>query len=371
MSKTNSFINKYIILMKNLSFTSPLSYNNYLNTDFGDINEDGKVTGLMEELTTGIGFTPIGTSSAPFTGNFDGQGYKISNIYENTSSNGGLFGIIGGNFGAEIKNISVSGNIVSIGGHSGGIVGCVQPIYAQATVKIENCINEVNTKTNWIAGGIVGFKNPQSGTIQIKNCSNLAKIEGGDRAGGILGYGYTNTHIKNCYNVGEIVMTDAMTDVESKGAGGIIGSGYNTQTIENCYNIGKVTSLKSYGGGIIGVFGWHTTIIKNCYNLGEITALKSGGIIGGGYAGIGRDLLIVKSCYYLDTIAGWGVGTLSSDEATATTKSFIKSNDMVNSLNNYIEENGDDTSDYCFWNYNENNYPTLNYKKIWNGSNWE
>ena len=370
MSKTNSFINKYIILMKNLSFTSPLSYNNYLNTDFGDINEDGKVTGLMEELTTGIGFTPIGTSSAPFRGNFDGQGYKISNIYENTSSNGGLFGIIGGN-GAdtEIKNISVSGNIVSTGGHSGGIAGNASPIYTN--VNIENCINEVKVKTNWNAGGIVGYKGAQDGIIIIKNCYNIAEIEGGDSAGGIVGYGYKNTYIKNCYNFGEIVGNATKAGPDYWGAGGIIGVGYGTKIIENCYNTGKVTNLNSIAGGIIGSFGWFTTIVKNCYNVGEITAIKSGGIIGGGYAGIGRDLLIVKNCYYLDTIAGWGVGELLSDEATSSTQSFIKSNDIVNSLNNYIEENGDDTSDYCFWNYNENNYPTLNYKKIWNGSSWE
>ena len=181
--------------------------------------------------------------------------------------------------------------------------------------------------------------------------------------------GYRNTYIKNCYNAGEIVGTGSKLSTDNCGIGGIIGLGYSIQSIENCYNTGKVTALNSFAGGIMGAFSWSTTIIKNCYNVGEITAAKGGGLIGGGYSGC--SLLTVEGCYYLEKITGWGVGTLSTDSATATSESFIKSNDMVTSLNTYIQEGGTNTTDYCAWSYNKGNYPTLNYKNIWNGEDWE
>ena len=69
----NSFSGKYIALKTNLNFKSKLSYQNSERTDFGDINgntEDGN--SLMNEMTTGTGFKPIGINNA-FTGIFEGQ----------------------------------------------------------------------------------------------------------------------------------------------------------------------------------------------------------------------------------------------------------------------------------------------------------
>ena len=170
ITTANSFSGKYVALKANLNFKSKLSYQDSERTDFGDINgnaNDGNT--LMNEMTTGMGFMPIGISNS-FGGTFDGQNketgeiYKISNIYINTTNYAGLFGVIAGN--AIIKNIEILGEIKG-GGHTGGIVGEVKTVLGN-----------------------------------ISNCTNRANIEGYNMVGGIIGYSYANTNvvIQRCKN---------------------------------------------------------------------------------------------------------------------------------------------------------------------------
>jgi len=69
----------------------------------------------------GAGFEPIGTDGSPFTGTFDGQGYKITGLYINRGSTDfvGLFGFTGP--GSEITNVGLeqvdfSGDYWVVGG---------------------------------------------------------------------------------------------------------------------------------------------------------------------------------------------------------------------------------------------------------------
>ena len=99
--KTN-FSYKYIVITRNLNFKSKYSYANSERTDFGDINgneNDGNT--LINEMTTGTGFRPI----EAFRGKFDGNGKKLSNLYE---KNVGDLGIINNSTGGKIKNLEVT-----------------------------------------------------------------------------------------------------------------------------------------------------------------------------------------------------------------------------------------------------------------------
>ena len=82
----------YIVLTRNLNFKSRASYVDSQRTDFGDINgdnTDGNV--LMEELTTKMGFRPIGFNDengshiffGNFNGSYQGENHKILNLYIN------------------------------------------------------------------------------------------------------------------------------------------------------------------------------------------------------------------------------------------------------------------------------------------------
>jgi hypothetical protein len=59
-----------------------------------------------------IGWTPVGSSSTPFTGRFNGEGNKVENIriYKPAEDNVGLFGVLA--YPGEIHNIRVSTDII-------------------------------------------------------------------------------------------------------------------------------------------------------------------------------------------------------------------------------------------------------------------
>ncbi len=322
ITTTNNFSGKYVSLKANLNFKSKLSYQNSERTDFGDINgneNDGNT--LINEMTTGMGFEPIGINNA-FAGTFDGQneetkaGYRITNIYINyendTELNGYGFGrpiglfAKGSSQSTIIKNLEISGEIKGAG-HTGGIIG-------QDAKLIENCINHANITGYNMVGGIVGY------TAKITNCKNTGNIDitgrrwGYAGAGGIIGNGNS---VENCINEGDISGNVAL--------GGIIG--YNGSTsckINNCGNYGNITlnegkSIETSVGGILGVNGQKVEI-KNTYNQGIIIGRGiisgTGGIVGAS-KGSSNESELVLSIYnsfntgnvtYENNIAGGIVG---------------------------------------------------------------
>ncbi len=172
--------------------------------DLGGIDENG-------DGISGKEWTPIGSSSMPYSGKFDGVGHLVSGLYVSGSNYAGLLGCTGTD--AEISNLGVDGN-VSGDGEAGGVVG------------------------------------QNSGTIT--NCYNASSVNGDMRAGGVAG---TNEGtIANCYNIGSI-----SSDVV---AGGVVGQ--NSGTITNCYNTGSVSDE---GMGVGGVVGYSNDTLTSCYYL--------------------------------------------------------------------------------------------------------
>ena len=58
----------------------------------------------LSAYSTGKGWTPIGNNSVNFSGDFDGNGYQISNLYIN-NPNGDYLGLFGKTAGSNIKNL--------------------------------------------------------------------------------------------------------------------------------------------------------------------------------------------------------------------------------------------------------------------------
>ena len=69
----------------------------------------------------GDGFEPIGDDINPFVGTFDGQGYKITDLYINRPSSDyiGLFGVANG----EIKNVGLEEVWIHGDSYVGALVG--------------------------------------------------------------------------------------------------------------------------------------------------------------------------------------------------------------------------------------------------------
>ena len=349
-----NFSNKTVELKTNLNFKSKHSYANSERTDFGDINgneNDGNT--LMNEMTTGTGFKPIGTENDYFRGAFEGNGKEVNNIYIDTSNNAGLFGRV---FYATVENIKISGLITSKEHHAGGII-------AEGPATIKNCNNEATINAKGYAGGIVGAGGWQS--ISLENSSNTGDIYSEkDTVAGIAGS--FAGKINNCYNLGNV---ESLRGYSS----GILGQSAGKVEITNCFNEGNINSKANASGGITA-YTYAEATVNNCYNTGNIitegsiiTSANSNGI-GGTYANNCYNIGNLKSirkcyaigantmtnCYYNSTLVG-----KIEDENNIEDISKLDKNEFVNLLNSYTNEETQYPSDWRKWEIGENGYPTF------------
>jgi hypothetical protein len=244
--------------------------------------------------------TIVGTAeSRYFGGLFDGGGHCIAADINVSGKKYPLVGIFGSVKDATIKNLSVSGRIVSevsFGNETfvGGICG-----FSKSGNTVSNCHNSASISARGdkaFVGGIMG-----GGDGNIIKCHNsgeiISRVHKDNRSsavsGGIAG-GFYNGDINYCDNSGEIIARGA--DGNDGSAGGITGSGRYSK-ISCCYNSGKIAAvgkLLSHAGGITGAQFYGGTI-SNCYSTGEISAKAANTRIGG-IAGL-IDGGVLSSCY--------------------------------------------------------------------------
>ena len=244
---------------------------------------------------------PIGTYSRPFDGTYNGNGYSISNLYYDSTSE--LIGLFLHIKDAEIKNVTLKNvNIKTTKYRVGGIAA------ESHNSIIDNCKiygkiiatgnRSVTGGSGSLVGGIVGYTGDKS---IIKNCINNSDISGYSYAGGITGDLRGNSNVNNCINYGKINSEGASTGGNC--LGGIIGAtGHNneagtTSNVTKCLNFGVVEGTSRFVGGIVGSAACITNI-SECANMNEITTTttstgerKIGGIVGHTTKGY------VKNCY--------------------------------------------------------------------------
>ncbi|MBD5406897.1 MAG: hypothetical protein HDR56_04675 [Treponema sp.] len=165
-------------------------------------------------------WTSIGSSSYPFKGNFDGNGYTIDDLYGDSLfgyiSNGSITNLTMGTgyiysysynvssiadyiYNTTISNCTNNGTIVSSSyGHSGGLVGKMKHSEISSSDNYANV-----SSTNEAAGGIVGY---MSSSSTISNSHNYATVSSSSYyAGGIVGYAEDdNSYCPGCYNYGYV-----------------------------------------------------------------------------------------------------------------------------------------------------------------------
>lgn len=143
---------------------------------------------------SGSGFLPIGNTTTPFTGTYDGNGHTVDSLFISRSSTSyvGLFGEISG---ATVENIGVTNENITGASSVGGLVGYSY----SSTVSRSYTSGSIAGNGNDIAG-LVGFNYASS---SITNSYSSASVTGGDYAGGLVGYDI-NSSISNCYSGGSI-----------------------------------------------------------------------------------------------------------------------------------------------------------------------
>ena len=190
---------------------------------------------------------PIGTSSTPFTGSFNGQGHSIENLLIDTHrSYSGLFGMTSG---ATIRGFYISGTLkVDEGTGEHGTIG-----YASNTTirEVHSALNITISKANGDTKHVGGIAGTMASGSAINRCSFQGTItdEGSNTVGGLVGYAdQSSNNISYAVNYGTVHSKGAATNT-----GGILGYvNYNGIKISYCVNVGSVTGNKENGGQIVG-----------------------------------------------------------------------------------------------------------------------
>ena len=148
----------------------------------GDINGSGA-------------FTPIGNSTNPFPGHYDGQSFKIDQLTINSSStdNIGLFGYASG---ANISNLGVTNANITGQNNTGALVG-----YENNTL-VTSCYSSGTVNGAQYTGGLVGF-NASSSTVSKSYSTADVNASGPNSTGGLVGRNDYSTVIYS-YSTGTV-----------------------------------------------------------------------------------------------------------------------------------------------------------------------
>ena len=179
------------------------------------------------------GFTGFGNGeyAVPFKGEFDGRGYRLSNLkIETSEKNTGLFGRV------EDANI-----------HDLGIEG--------AEVKSDR------PNVGIVAG------NANNSTINRVAVIGGSKANGYDHVGAIVGNTEGSTTVSNC-------LSDATVHSTNYQAGGLIGT-TNGLTLEKCLFTGKVLNDVMNVGGLVALLDSENSPTEIRNNISAATLLKA------------------------------------------------------------------------------------------------
>ncbi|MCX8064134.1 MAG: hypothetical protein N3G21_03065, partial [Candidatus Hydrogenedentes bacterium] len=223
------------------------------------------------------GFKPLGCKEKPFTGKFDGKGYKIYKLHINQSEYNmnfsGLFAFVG--VTGKVLNLGLVDLCISIkGGAVGGIIG-----ENQGT--LSNCYSTGNISGVVSVGGLVGINDGK-----VENCYSICNVSGSQRTGGLVGHNGDKGILLHCYCIGKVTNHHLYS-------GGV--AGYNEGTITECYSDGNVVGYYEVGG----LVGRNESKILYCYSTGNVCAheYELGGLVG-------RNNGTVQQCYSTGLVMG-------------------------------------------------------------------
>lgn len=266
-------------------------YDGYYGVTFA-LKQDIDIRILCEGMDN-TGWIPIGTTTYPFKGTFDGGGYAVKGLLLDrpTMERVGLFGVANSN--AAIENLTVSGSVRG-NNYTAGIVG-----YNQG--RIENCSNEVSVTASdgsLQVGGIAGYN---TGTILASRNTGAVNVGFSTFVGGVAG---TNLGtIENCRNAAALCSTSSML-------GGITGNNASDGNIRVCLNNGSITGKSTIGG----IAGNNQGRIANVFNRGRIISDNgtAGGIAGSTESSgtVRAALNVARVSGYADTagVCGYNLG---------------------------------------------------------------
>ncbi len=220
---------------------------------------NNKTIKLSDDINLqGYRWYPIGRDNeTAFSGIFDGNGFRISNLYINIyGPNVGLFGYARE---ASFCNVTIgSGQVSSYAGdryYVGALVG-----NANRLTTISNCHSNASVSAIEWVGALCGcvFDDREEGTL-IYNCSSSGDVRGQESCGGFFGEA-CGVIIQNCYSTGNVLLQGG--NVVETFRGGFIGALVSNAIVMNCYSTGnvEVKNMSYICGRVIGQRLYNTQV---------------------------------------------------------------------------------------------------------------
>lgn len=219
---------------------------------------DGKYI-LMDNIDlSGVSWNVIGSLNNAFTGELNGNGYAISNLYINSGDDyQGLFGYMEG---AKISNLAV---------------------------------DRANVVGRRYVGGVAGY----SYDSEIYNCYSTGVISGYSDVGGFIGYSTHYSSIASSYSKADVVAQEYR-------AGGLVGCNTDNSTITDSLSHGDVEGNLNIGG----LAGENAGAVSNSFATGGVNAATNAGGLAG-YANGGS----ITGCYWNTETSGVTTGIASGN----------------------------------------------------------
>ncbi len=322
-------------------------------TDDYELGNDIDVSGIAN-------FEPVGGWNGldPFTGSFDGKGFKISNLTVNRAADDyiGLFGetdgatfiknvtledftltgddnigaLIGYNVDTPFSNITVTGLTINGDDNVGGIIGTN---YAATANTGTNCTSAgtITCATGSSVGGLIGVNY----LYALSLCNSSVIVNGIARIGGLIGHLYSGTLLK--------VHATGKVDGAGLYVGGCIGYFQGAlgaaDTANRCFGSGATTNTGDVTGGFVGEhaggiindsyalgavegddyvggFAGENEDLNRCYSTGAITH-GIGATRVGGFTGLNRE--VMSACFWDTTTSGEATGAGGGTPQTGVT----------------------------------------------------
>jgi hypothetical protein len=258
---------------------------------------------------SGVNFTPIGTSSRPFSSNFDGKGYSIKNltIIDTTATSAkyyALFGYIGI---ANISNLTLD-KALFWGGNNVHVAGFIARVISTGSNVTMTSCKVINSTLKSRGANTAGFASEfTDGTIT--NCHVIhTTIEGNDYAAGFCPSFLSGNITKSSVSYSTITATSTSSAatgfIRNFGGDIIVGNLYECY-VSNCNILGcRPTGFinTTYNG-----------TIKDCYAQANLTRTQATGDANGFIRTMGNatyfDSLKILTSYVACEFAGAGTGT--------------------------------------------------------------
>ena len=282
-------------------------------------------------------WTPIGTASRPFKGEFDGiagkKNRKIYGLYFNdtTKSNVGLFGYTDG---VKISNLDLPVGRVTAANNTGALIG-----YA-VSGSITNVHSEVKVTGKNKVGGLVGYSTGSLTQVSVKE-----NIVGQDSVGGLAGYTsgtIAGTTKDSSFFIGNVsgrkyvggavgygsAISKTYVEGTMKGDSSYVGglAGYATGTITTSYHEGGDVNGAGYVGGLAG---YTTGAVTSSHSEGNVSGKGYvGGLVGyatGSVTGSHSEGDVTGTADYVGGLVGYGasIGTSYHEKGNVSGKGYV------------------------------------------------